>query len=118
MDFMENVKDIANNVKSVAKDTAEAVAKKTGEIVEASKVQYTMFELKNDIRKLYTEIGRLTYLAIEENEEKTQEIQDLCAIVAAKTAKLKVLKVGINDNDDADVMDFEEETADDTESAE
>ncbi len=117
MDFMENVKDVAESVKSVAKDTAAVVAKKTGEIVEASKVQYMMFELKNDIKKLYAEIGRLTYLALEEDEENTQEIKDLCDITAAKIAKLKVLKVGIGD-DDTGSAGFEADTADDTESVE
>lgn len=97
MDFFETVKDVAGTVKDVTKDTALAIAKKSGELVEASKVQYAMFELKNDIKKLYSEIGRLTYLAVEENEDHAETIKDMCDIAAAKLAKLEVLRSGKTD---------------------
>lgn len=85
MDFLENVK-------SIMADTAKVVVKKSGELVEASKTQYFVIELKNDIRKLYSEIGKLTYSAIEEGEDHTEDIRTKCAIISAKLAKIDALK--------------------------
>lgn len=85
MDFLENVK-------SVVSDGARAVAKKSGELVEASKIQYAIFDLNNDIKKLYSEIGKLTYEATILDEDCAEEIKMKCEIVEAKLAKIRNLK--------------------------
>ncbi len=85
MDFLESVKN-------VVADTAQKVAKKSGEIVEASKVKYTIFELKGDIKKLYEEIGKQTYQTIAEDEDYAEEIKLKCDIITAKLAKIEYLK--------------------------
>lgn len=85
MDFFENVK-------SVVSDTAQTVIKKSGELVEASKVQYAVFDLKNDVKKLYTELGKLTYLAVKQEEDNSDEIQLKCDILCEKLAKIEALK--------------------------
>ncbi len=104
MDFLENVK-------AVAKNTAQVVAQKTGELADATKTQYMIFELKGDVKKLYSEIGRLTYLAIEKEEDHTQDIRLKCDIVAAKLAKIEVLKNKEEAfSDDEQVAYYEPET--------
>ncbi len=85
MDFLENVKNVVT-------DTAQVVIKKSGELIESSKVKYEIFDLKNDIKKLYAEIGKLTYLAVMHNEENADEIQLKCDIIAEKSAKIEALK--------------------------
>lgn len=87
MDFLENLK-------SVAIDAAQTVAKKSGELATATKVQYMVLELKSDIKKLYSSIGKLVYLAIEGEEDHTEEIQTKCAIISEKLAKIDKLKNG------------------------
>lgn len=84
MDFMENVKNIVA-------DTAETVAKKSGELLETSKLKYAIFELKNDVRKLYGEIGKLTYQSMTGGEDYMEEVQMKCDIVQAKLAKIDAL---------------------------
>lgn len=85
MDFLESVKN-------VVADTAQKVVKKSGEIVEASKVKYTIFELKGDIKKLYEEIGKQTYQTIAEDGDYAEEIKLKCDIITAKLAKIEYLK--------------------------
>ncbi len=85
MDFLENVKNIMS-------DTAKVVVKKSGELIESSKTQISVLELKNDVRKLYSEVGKLTYLAIEADEEHTEDIKAKCEIISAKLAKIEALK--------------------------
>ncbi len=85
MDFLENVKNVVT-------DTAQKVVKKSGEIIEASKVKYTIFELKGDIKKLYEEIGKLTYETISADGDYAEDIKLKCDIITAKLAKIEYLK--------------------------
>lgn len=85
MDFVENVKDVISNA-------AQTVAEKSGEILEKSKVQYSIFDLNNDIKKLYTEIGRLAYQTFKTDDDNSDEIKMKCEIISAKLAKIEVLK--------------------------
>lgn len=85
MDFYENVKNVVS-------DTAQKVAKKTGELYDASKIQYTIFELNNDIKKLYSEIGKLTYKTVIYGTDYKEEIKMKCDIITAKLAKINSLK--------------------------
>ncbi len=85
MDFLENVKKVVT-------ETAQTVAKKSGEVIESSKIQYAIFDLKNDIKKLYDELGRLTYFAVKHNEDNADEIQLKCDIIEEKLARIEALK--------------------------
>ncbi len=87
-----NGKEILANVKNAVNDTAQTVAKKSGEIWDASKTKYAIFDLNNDIKKLYYEIGKLTYLSVEKEEDHTDSIRMKCEIVSAKLARIEALK--------------------------
>lgn len=85
MDFLENLKE------TVA-EGAKVVAQKSAELVENSKVQYLIFELKTDVKKLYNELGKLTYNAVESGEDNAEEIKMKCEILSAKLAKIEALR--------------------------
>ncbi len=87
-----NGKEILANVKAVVSDTAQTVAKKSGELIDASKTKYAIFDLNNDIKKLYFEIGKLTYLSVEKDEDHTDSIKMKCEIISAKLARIEALK--------------------------
>ena len=86
--------EVFDGIKNVLTDAAKTVAEKTGEFVENSKIRYEIFELNQDVKKLYSEIGRLTYLSVECGEEHTGEIQTKCDIAKSKLAKAELLKDG------------------------
>lgn len=84
MDFFEQVKN-----KTV--DVAQTVAQKSGEVVEISKIKYAIFDLNNDIKKLYSEIGKLVYLEAGDSTEYSEGVLMKCEIIRAKKAKIASL---------------------------
>lgn len=89
--------ELFENFKTIVSETAQKVAKKSGEVVDATKVKYAIFDLNNDIKKLYSEMGKLTYLAVEEGEDHTDSIKMKCDIVKAKLAKIEALRLHSDD---------------------
>lgn len=85
MKFFENVKKAAEN-------TIRVVSKKTGEIVEDSKTKYSIFDLKNDVEKIYTEIGKNIYEASKEDKNIADFIEEKCAEVDKLNEKIDELK--------------------------
>ena len=85
MDFFENLKEVVS-------ETAHTVAKKSEELIDKSKTTYAIFDLNNDVKKLYNEIGRLTYLSIEEDEDHTDSIKMKCDIIKSKLARIDSLR--------------------------
>ncbi len=88
MKFIENLKKATENA-------FHTVTKKTGEFVEDSKTKYSIFDLKNEIEKLYTELGKEIYTASKEDkniadfvEEKCREIDKLNEEIEALRQKL------------------------------
>ncbi len=93
MDFLENVKGIVES-------GARTVVKKSSELIDASKTQYAIFELNNDVKKLYSEIGKLAYKSVADGADHNEEIKMKCDIVTAKLVKIYNLK---NNNDSLSV---------------
>ena len=84
MEFLEQVKQTAAEV-------AQKVAQKSTELVEVSKIKYEIYDLNNDIKKLYSEIGKQVYAVMESND-LPEEIAMKCEIIQAKLAKIDALK--------------------------
>lgn len=93
MEFFENVKNVVS-------EATQTVVKKSGEFIDASKTKYAIFDLKNDINKLYAEIGRLTYMSVEEGEDHSDSVKMKCEIIKSKLARIDVL------NNNSDRSDF------------
>lgn len=85
MDFMEEVKETMESV-------AQTVVKKSSELMETAKLKYSIFDLRSDIKKLYNEIGVLTYGSIENNEDNAEDIKMKCSIIKAKYARIEALE--------------------------
>lgn len=85
MDFMENLK------KAVT-DTAQTAVKKTGKFVEDSKTKYSIYDLKNDIEKIYKEIGSEVYRSYKADENISEFIESKCAEIDSLNEKIEELK--------------------------
>ncbi len=90
MDFMENMKN-------VVADTAQTVAKKTGELIESSKIKYAIFDLKTDIKKLFSQIGETYYKNQKNGVQEEETLQELCDLIEAKYAKIETLTAKLED---------------------
>lgn len=80
------------NFKIAAKKTIDVAAKKTGEIVEDSKTKYSIFDLKNEIYKIYTEIGSEVYAAYKEDRSVGDEVEAKCAKIDEINAEIEELR--------------------------
>ena len=85
MNFFEILKKAAGN-------TFNTVAKKTGEIVEDSKTKYSIFDLKNEIEKVYTEIGKEIYAAYKEDRNVADFIEEKCGVIDGFNEKIQELQ--------------------------
>ena len=61
MEIFDNLDSVLDTAKNVIGTAANAIAEKTVEIKDASKTKYKIYELKSDIKKMYSAIGKLTY---------------------------------------------------------
>ena len=72
MDFLENVM-------SAVGSAAQTVVKKSGEVVEYSKLKYSMFDLSNSIKNLYSQIGEAVYISYKNHTPLDENVKDKCA---------------------------------------
>ncbi len=68
------------------------VAKKATEVKEISKIKYSVYDLNQDVKKLYTEIGKKVYQEMRESSALTEDIRLKCEIVEAKLARVAALQ--------------------------
>ena len=84
--------DFLTNVKKMFADTTKTVAKKTEEIVKTSKTKYSIFDAKNDIEKIYTDLGREIYAGYKEDRNVSDFIEEKCGEIDALVEKMEALK--------------------------
>ncbi len=101
-----------NSFMNKALDLANATGKKTGEIVESSKLKLQISQLNNDLDKIYQKMGQLAYQQIksdvnnastlqakaEEADALIRQIEELSDKVAEVTNQSKCESCGSNNN--------------------
>ncbi len=80
------------NAKIAAEKTFNTVAKKTGEIVEDSKTKYSIFDLNNNIEKIYAEMGKEIYAAYKEDRNAAEFIEEKCRTIDGLQAEIDELR--------------------------
>lgn len=80
MPILDNITKIAKTVGDKTANVANNVAKKSGELVEITKLNSSISAEENKIRDTFTEIGKMIYDRFEKNENDTNdtEILNLC----------------------------------------
>mgnify|MGYP004511145861 CR=1 FL=1 len=81
MEFMNHVE------KTVAR-----AAKAANELKEISKIKYSVYDLNQDVKKLYTEIGKSAYEQLKDSADLPEDIQIKFEILEAKLAKIASLR--------------------------
>lgn len=90
---------VFDTVKSVLTDAAQVVGQKSGELIDASKTKYAIFELKKEIKKLYSEIGKMEYQSYIEGVDNSDDVKLKCGVIKAKYAKIRILESGTENID-------------------
>jgi len=81
-----------DNLKKAITDTAGIAAKKTGEFVENSKTKYSIYDLKNEIEKLYLKLGEEVYKSYKSDESIVDFVESKCAEIDSLNEKIAQLK--------------------------
>ena len=76
------------NIVSNAKQAANVVGKKTGELVDTSKLKLQAVDLNTDIKRNYEALGRAVYEARKQGVDSTEEIDDIIIIINEKYDEL------------------------------
>lgn len=80
-----------------ARLVADAAGKKTGEIVEISKLKLQCVKLNNDINKLYAKLGESVYAMKGQGYENTAVIDNLCSNIKKLLKQLDDVSAKIAD---------------------
>lgn len=80
-----------------AKAVANAAGKKTGEMVEVSKLKLQVVQLNSDVDKIYKRIGELTYIQSRNNTDAKREIETAMAEIDKMYQEIEALNIKIND---------------------
>ena len=81
MDFMGQVEKTVAHAK-----------KKANELKEISKIKYGVYDLGQDVKKLYAEIGKKVYENLRNDSTLPEDIKMKCDILEAKLAKIESLR--------------------------
>lgn len=90
MDFKVDFKNI--DWKGKMEKTVNFVTKKAGDAKEMTKIKYQIFDLKGDVKKLYSEIGKLVYEEMGMSPALPDDVLMKCDILEAKLAKIAALR--------------------------
>ena len=81
-----------SNLKKAVIDTTHTVVKKTEDLVDTSKTKYNIYDAKNDIEKIYTDLGREIYAGYKEDRNVSEFIEAKCHEIDELVEKMDILK--------------------------
>lgn len=82
------IMDFLGNVKKMVTDTTQTVVKKSGEVLETTKIKYGIFNLKNDIDLIYKEIGKEIYNKFETGDDVFDSVNSKCELIREKNKEI------------------------------
>ncbi len=91
---MSKIDELFNKAKAVA----NAAGKKTGEMVETSKLKLQVVQINSDIDKIYKRIGELTYSQARNHIDAHREIEDAMAEIDKMYQEVEDLNIKINNS--------------------
>lgn len=85
-----------DDFKGMAKDVTQAVGRRSGELVEISKLRISATQLKNKIRNKYEKLGGDVYEAVRSHNENTDFILDYVDEIQKLKSELRSINNKIN----------------------
>ena len=83
---------IFENLTKRVTDTAKAAAKKSGDIVEVTKLNMSIGTEEDKIETVYTEIGKAVYDIYTKGEDVGEEFRDLCEKIRTHQKNIEEIK--------------------------
>ena len=82
---MSRIDEFVDEFVFMAKNAADVASKKTGEVVESSKVRYQMKQLEWEIEKAYAKLGAIVY----ESRKSTEPFEEIIQLAVSEIDDLK-----------------------------
>ncbi len=104
--------DLSDKLQDVAKKSgefAQTAAKKSGELIEITKLNIKIKENESDIRKQFLEIGKIINDRYENADEIPEEFKDFIDVIKIKKETISELKNKINEIKTSENIDLDTE---------
>jgi len=89
--------DMFDSFMEKAKGAYDVAAKKTGELVEISKIKLECVKVNNEIKRLYEKLGSAVYSMVKANFENQDVIDSITEEIDESLAKLSKLNEKLSD---------------------
>ena len=93
----KNIMEWFENVKDTVKETAGKAVEKSNQLIDITKLNFKVSDLKSDIEKTYKAIGLKIFEDYKNGEATPEEIAELCKLIEENYEKIEVLKSQIAD---------------------
>ena len=80
--------DVINNIKDTLGKAKDTVVTKSSEIVEITKLKYSIADIEGEISKLMRAIGEKVYESYKNGTEPDESINEFCSEISAKYAEI------------------------------
>ena len=80
------------DVKKVLGEATQKVVQKSGEVLEYSKIKYAIYDIQNDINKIFVQLGQMIYEGINSGDVIDDNIKEKCEIIDAKKLEIAELE--------------------------
>lgn len=94
-EFMEKSKVVLSKTKDGAKKYSKVAVKKTGDMVNRTKLAYTADNTEDKIFSVMSEIGEIIYADYKDGKDLPEELLDKCAKIEELYTELDSLKTQI-----------------------
>lgn len=92
-----NNNNVFDNIIETAKDVYGVASKKTGELVEISKIKLECVKINGEIKKLYERLGNTVYSMMKANYENQSLVDSLVEEITENLNKLAELNTKLSD---------------------
>ena len=80
-----------NDVKRIVGDTAKTVAKKSGDALEYGKIKYAIYDIQNDINKIFSQMGQDVYESYKSGDNEPN-FSEKCQLIDEKKHMIEELQ--------------------------
>ena len=85
-----------DDAKRIVEDVSKKVVEGSGKAYETAKMKYSKFDIQNDIRRLYEELGRVVFNAHISDDDISEDAEILFEKITDKKAELAEIEEKLN----------------------
>lgn len=82
-------KEVLDDIGRVISGAADAVSRKTGEVVELTRLKNQIYSLEREVKQDYAELGKTIYEQYLESGDAEETLKPLCEEISKKKSLIK-----------------------------